>query len=74
MLRCQKGSSMSSKIYMGNLPYSVTDTTLESNFAEIGGVASTKVMMDCETGRSKRFGFGEMAWHLRTSPRPPSKR
>ena len=32
----QKGSSMSSKIYVGNLPYSVTDATLESNFAEFG--------------------------------------
>lgn len=52
---------MSSKIYVGNLPYSVTDSTLESNFAEFGGVASAKVMMDRETGRSKGFGFVEMA-------------
>ena len=57
----QKGSSMSSKIYVGNLPYSVTDSSLESNFAEFGGVASAKVMMDRETGRSKGFGFVEMA-------------
>ena len=52
---------MSSKIYVGNLPYSVTDSSLESNFAEFGGVASAKVMMDRETGRSKGFGFVEMA-------------
>lgn len=52
---------MSSKIYVGNLPYSVTDSTLESNFAEFGGVTSAKVMMDRETGRSKGFGFVEMA-------------
>ena len=52
---------MSSKIYVGNLPYSVTDATLESNFAEFGGVSSAKVMMDRETGRSKGFGFVEMA-------------
>ena len=51
---------MSSKIYVGNLPYSVTDSSLESNFAEFGGVASAKVMMDRETGRSKGFGFVEM--------------
>ena len=51
---------MSSKIYVGNLPYSVTDATLESNFAEFGGVSSAKVMMDRETGRSKGFGFVEM--------------
>jgi RNA recognition motif-containing protein len=52
---------MSTKIYVGNLPYSVTDSTLESNFAEFGGVSSAKVMMDRETGRSKGFGFVEMA-------------
>ena len=52
---------MSSKIYVGNLPYSVTDSTLESNFAEFGNVSSAKVMMDRETGRSKGFGFVEMA-------------
>ena len=52
---------MSKKIYVGNLPYSVTDATLESNFAEFGGVSSAKVMMDRETGRSKGFGFVEMA-------------
>ena len=52
---------MSSKIYVGNLPYSVTDATLESNFAEFGSVSSAKVMMDRETGRSKGFGFVEMS-------------
>ncbi|WP_291517796.1 RNA-binding protein [Acidovorax sp.] len=52
---------MSTKIYVGNLPYSVTDSTLESNFSEFGGVSSAKVMMDRETGRSKGFGFVEMA-------------
>ena len=52
---------MSSKIYVGNLPYSVTDVSLQSNFAEFGGVSSAKVMMDRETGRSKGFGFVEMA-------------
>ncbi|MDP3230412.1 MAG: RNA-binding protein [Acidovorax sp.] len=52
---------MSIKIYVGNLPYSVTDSSLESNFAEFGAVSSAKVMMDRETGRSKGFGFVEMA-------------
>lgn len=52
---------MSSKIYVGNLPYSVTDDSLQSNFAEFGRVASAKVMMDRDTGRSKGFGFVEMA-------------
>lgn len=52
---------MSKKIYVGNLPYSVTDSSLESNFAEFGSVSSAKVMMDRETGRFKGFGFVEMA-------------
>lgn len=52
---------MSTKIYVGNLPYSVTDSSLESNFSEFGSVTSAKVMMDRETGRSKGFGFVEMA-------------
>ena len=51
---------MSTKIYVGNLPYSVTDSSLESNFAEFGGVSSARVMTDRETGRSKGFGFVEM--------------
>lgn len=52
---------MSSKIYVGNLPYSVTDASLKSNFGEIGSVSSARVMMDRETGQSKGFGFVEMA-------------
>jgi RNA recognition motif-containing protein len=52
---------MSSKIYVGNLPYSVTDDSLRSNFSEYGGVVSAKVMMDRDSGRSKGFGFVEMS-------------
>jgi RNA recognition motif-containing protein len=51
---------MSSKIYVGNLPYSVTDASLKSNFGEFGDVSSAKVMMDRDTGQSKGFGFVEM--------------
>lgn len=51
---------MSNKIYVGNLPYSVTDSNLHDNFSEFGTVNSAKVMMDRETGRSKGFGFVEM--------------
>ncbi len=52
---------MSKKIYVGNLPYSVTDDSLKSNFGEHGGVASAKVMVDRDTGQSKGFGFVEMS-------------
>src|SRR5690606_33251804 len=57
----QESFSMTSKIYVGNLPYSVTYSSLESNFSEFGSVSSAKVMMDRDTGRSKGFGFVEMA-------------
>lgn len=51
---------MSSKIYVGNLPYSIDDQSLRHNFSAFGGVASAKVMMDRDSGRSKGFGFVEM--------------
>ncbi len=53
--------SLSTKIYVGNLPYSVTDASLRSNFGEHGSVKSAKVMTDRDTGNSKGFGFVEMA-------------
>jgi RNA recognition motif-containing protein len=49
------------KLYVGNLAYSVRDQHLQDAFAEFGAVASAKVMMDRETGRSKGFGFVEMS-------------
>ncbi|MEM9372692.1 MAG: RNA-binding protein [Planctomycetota bacterium] len=48
------------KLYVGNLPYSTTDGDLENLFSELGQVASAKVVMDRETGRSRGFGFVEM--------------
>jgi RNA recognition motif-containing protein len=52
---------MKVKLYVGNLPFSVDDASLKSNFSEFGGVASAKVMVDRDTGQSKGFGFVEMA-------------
>ena len=52
---------MSSKIYVGNLPYSVRDNDLEQAFGAFGSVSSAKVMMERDTGRSKGFGFVEMS-------------
>jgi RNA recognition motif-containing protein len=51
---------MSSKLYVGNLSYSVRDDDLQQKFGEFGDVQSAKVMMDRDTGRSKGFGFVEM--------------
>lgn len=48
-------------IYVGNLPYSTTDAELESLFSSHGTVTSARVIMDRETGRSRGFGFVEMA-------------
>jgi len=56
-----KGSVMSNtKLYVGNLPYTIDDGALQHNFAEFGDVTSAKVMTDRDSGRSKGFGFVEM--------------
>ncbi len=52
---------MGNKLYVGNLAYSVRDDDLHEAFSAFGNVNSAKVMMDRETGRSKGFGFVEMA-------------
>lgn len=52
---------MGNKLYVGNLPYSVRDGDLEQAFGQFGVVTSAKVMMERDTGRSKGFGFVEMA-------------
>ena len=51
---------MGKKIYVGGLPYTVTDSELEQMFAPHGAVQSAQVIMDRDTGRSKGFGFVEM--------------
>ena len=48
-------------LYVGNLPYSMNDQELNELFSQIGQVQSAKVMSDRETGRSRGFGFVEMA-------------
>lgn len=52
---------MANKLYVGNLSYGVDSQTLEELFAQAGTVVSAKVITDRETGRSKGFGFVEMA-------------
>jgi RNA recognition motif-containing protein len=48
------------RIYVGNLPYSVTDDDLRDTFAEFGELASAEVVKDRFSGQSKGFGFVEM--------------
>ena len=52
---------MGKKLYVGNLSYGVTNASLEGMFGSFGGVRSAQVIMDRESGRSKGFGFVEMA-------------
>lgn len=47
------------KLFVGGLPFRVNDDELAEAFSEHGTVASAKVIMDRETGRSKGFGFVE---------------
>lgn len=48
-------------LYVGNLPYSADEGSLENSFASCGTVTSCRVVTDRETGRSKGFGFVEMS-------------
>ena len=49
------------KIFVGSLPYKVEEADLQELFAAYGEVSSVKIITDRETGRSKGFGFIEMA-------------
>jgi RNA recognition motif-containing protein len=52
---------MAKRLYVGNLPYSITSDDLQQTFEEYGVVTSAEVLSDRETGRSRGFGFVEMA-------------
>ena len=52
---------MSTKLYVGNLSFRVTSEDLHEYFSTAGEVNSANVVMDRETGRSRGFGFVEMA-------------
>jgi RNA recognition motif-containing protein len=47
-------------LYVGNLPFSVTEDELQSLFSQYGDVDRAQVITDRETGRSRGFGFVEM--------------
>jgi RNA recognition motif-containing protein len=52
---------MGKRLYVGNLPYTATDDSLRQLFEAHGTVTSVQIIMDRDTGRSKGFGFVEMA-------------
>ena len=47
-------------IYVGNLPYSLTEDELRAAFSQFGEVSSVNIIMDRMSGQSKGFGFVEM--------------
>lgn len=52
---------MSTRIYVGNLPFSVTAEALQTLFSPYGTVDTVNLITDRETGRPRGFGFVEMA-------------
>lgn len=52
---------MAKKLFVGNLPYSVDEAALREMFAELGEITSASIVTDRDTGRSRGFGFVEMA-------------
>ena len=51
---------MGKKLYVGNLPYSITEASINEMFSQIGAVDSVRLITDRNSGRSKGFGFVEM--------------
>jgi len=51
---------MNKNLYIGNLPYEVTEEDLKTNFSEVGKVHSVNIIKDKYTGLSRGFGFVEM--------------
>jgi len=52
---------MGRKLYVGNLPHSASQQTLQDTFSQCGTVDSANVITDRDTGQSKGFGFVEMS-------------
>ncbi len=52
---------MAAKLFVGNLPYSMTGDSLRAVFEKVGKVVDSNIVMDKMTGRSRGFGFVEMA-------------
>jgi cold-inducible RNA-binding protein len=54
---------MSKKIYVGNLSFQTTENDITQAFSGFGPVESVSIITDRDTGRSKGFGFVQMADH-----------
>jgi RNA recognition motif-containing protein len=52
---------MSTRLYVGGIPYRSTEEELKTAFSQAGSVVSTKIIIDRATGRSRGFGFVEMS-------------
>jgi cold-inducible RNA-binding protein len=52
---------MGRKLYVGNLPYSIDQQTLQDTFSKCGTVESVNLIMNRDTGQSKGFAFVEMS-------------
>lgn len=52
---------MNLKLYVGNLPFGATEEDLKKLFSEAGAIQSVKIVTDSYSGRSRGFGFVEMA-------------
>lgn len=52
---------MAKKLYVGNMSYDTTDSSLKEQFSQAGTVESATIIMDKMSGRSKGFGFVEMS-------------
>ena len=55
-----RGTLVSTKLFVGSLPWSIDDKTLQTTFEAYGTVVSANVVKDRATGRSRGFGFVEM--------------
>ena len=51
---------MSTKLFVGNLPFDTLDADLQAHFASAGSVATVNIMRERETGRPRGFAFVEM--------------
>ena len=61
MIRCAGIKEMSKRLFVGRIAWGTTDQTLKAHFEQVGQVESANVIMDKMSGRSKGFGFVEMA-------------